>query len=102
MAVWPGFVGIEAELGYWLAEERWGRGYATEAGAAVLAHHFADAEAGDVVSGYFVANDKSGHVLNKLGFRPTEERRRFCLARGYEVDSQAMVLTRAAWQARHG
>src|SRR4051794_9548014 len=27
----------EAELGYWLAPEYWGRGYATEAGRAVMA-----------------------------------------------------------------
>jgi RimJ/RimL family protein N-acetyltransferase len=93
-----GIISLGQELGYWLAEDRWGRGYMTEAARAVIFDHFADPDAGDILSGYFVANERSGHVLQKLGFKPGKERRMYCVARGEEVDSQDMFLTRQRWQ----
>lgn len=95
-----GIISLGQELGYWLAEDRWGRGFMTEAGRAVIDQHFADPAAGDILSGFFVANERSGAVLQKLGFKPTEERRMFCLARGEDVDSQGMILTRTRWADR--
>ena len=58
------------ELGYWLTPDAWGRGYATEAGAAVLR---AARSAGirRVAAGHFLDNPASGRVLRKLGFRAT-------------------------------
>lgn len=57
------------ELGYWIARARWGRGFATEAGRALVdiarALGFASLE-----SGHFIDNPASGRVLEKLGFRP--------------------------------
>nr|WP_255547989.1 GNAT family N-acetyltransferase [Erythrobacter ani] len=58
------------ELGYWIARPFWGQGFATEAGAAVLAiaptlgHE-------TVVASHFLDNPASGTVLRKLGFAPT-------------------------------
>ncbi|WP_295639434.1 GNAT family N-acetyltransferase [Novosphingobium sp.] len=58
------------ELGYWIAQPHWNKGYATEAARALLrlagtlghkqiaAHHFVD-------------NPASARVLAKIGFRPT-------------------------------
>lgn len=58
------------ELGYWIAQAHWNKGYATEAARGVLrlartlghtrvhAHHFVD-------------NPASARVLEKIGFRPT-------------------------------
>lgn len=58
------------ELGYWITPDAWGRGYATEAGRAVL-----DAARARgirrVTAGHFIDNPASGRVLRKLGFRPT-------------------------------
>jgi RimJ/RimL family protein N-acetyltransferase len=60
------------ELGYWLDEAHWGRGYATEAGTALLAE--ADALGlGPVVAGHYADNPASGRVLEKLGFAYTGE-----------------------------
>lgn len=86
----PGLDG--AELGYWIASERGGQGYATEAVRALLslartlghrrivAHHCQD-------------NHASGAVLRKAGFRPTGETRlRFCIERGVEVPAEAYAL----------
>jgi RimJ/RimL family protein N-acetyltransferase len=71
------------ELGYWLAPEAWGRGYATEAGRAVLtiARHALGLKR--LHSGHFVDNPASGRVLQKLGFRSTGKvKGRYSEARG--------------------
>ncbi|KTT70141.1 GNAT family N-acetyltransferase [Sphingomonas sanguinis] len=62
------------ELGYWLTPAAWGRGYATEAGRAVIAmarHALPIARLG---AWHFADNPASGHVLTKLGFRATGQR----------------------------
>ncbi|MCP3734587.1 GNAT family N-acetyltransferase [Sphingomonas sp. RP10(2022)] len=59
------------ELGYWLTPAAWGRGYATEAGRAVIdmaRHALPIARLG---AWHFADNPASGAVLRKLGFRPT-------------------------------
>jgi RimJ/RimL family protein N-acetyltransferase len=58
------------EFGYWITPDAWGRGYATEAGAAVLRAARA-AGIRHVGAGHFLDNPASGRVLRKLGFRPT-------------------------------
>jgi RimJ/RimL family protein N-acetyltransferase len=59
------------ELGYWLAPEAWGRGYATEAGRAVVAIARDALRLKRLHAGPFVDNPASGRVLQKLGFRAT-------------------------------
>lgn len=73
----------EVILGYWIAREHWGKGFATEAARAVLAiartlgHR-------RVAASHFVDNPASGKVLRKAGFRATGEvRPGFSLARGH-------------------
>ncbi len=94
-----GGLGLENELGYWLACSVWGRGYMTEAATALLAHYFADPARTEITSGYFVGNARSGNVLQKLGFENTHLRTRSCKARGHDMDSQEMLLTRDRWQS---
>lgn len=59
------------ELGYWLSPDAWGRGYATEAGRAMLAIARHALGLRRLVSGHFTDNPASGRVLAKLGFRAT-------------------------------
>jgi RimJ/RimL family protein N-acetyltransferase len=59
------------ELGYWLARRHWGRGYATEAGRAVLSAARESLRMRRIEAGHFLDNPASGRVLEKLGFRPT-------------------------------
>lgn len=61
----------ELELGYWLTPDVWGRGYATEAGAAVIRAARESLRIKRLVAGHFIDNQASGKVLRKLGFRPT-------------------------------
>jgi RimJ/RimL family protein N-acetyltransferase len=83
----------EVELGYWIARDYWGRGYASEAARAVLSlaktlGHRA------LVAGHFIDNPASGAVLRKIGFVATGRvRNRFSLARGYETQSVEHRLT---------
>lgn len=59
------------ELGYWIARPYWGLGFATEAGRAVLRLARETLRLPPLVAGHFIDNPASGHVLRKLGFRPT-------------------------------
>lgn len=82
----------EAEIGYWIARDHWGRGYATEAAAAVLriARTLGHRR---VLAGHFADNPASGKVLRKLGFAPTgRPGQRFSAARGHAVDSVEYAL----------
>ena len=58
-----------AELGYWIAEPAWGRGYATEAAAALCAHAFAALGVHRIQARHFTGNAASGRVMQKLGMR---------------------------------
>jgi RimJ/RimL family protein N-acetyltransferase len=75
------------ELGYWLTPSAWGRGYATEAGRAVL--HIARHALGlkQVRARHFIDNPASARVLGKLGFRETGRAATFSRARGRDVAS---------------
>lgn len=60
----------ELELGYWIGKPYWGRGYATEAGRAVLDYARDSLRLPRLTAGHFLDNPTSGRVLSKLGFRP--------------------------------
>jgi RimJ/RimL family protein N-acetyltransferase len=82
------------EIGYWLTPDAWGRGYATEAGRAMLGIARYAMGLTRLVSGHFVDNPASGNVLRKLGFRPTGRvEPQFCRARGHEVDCVKLERT---------
>jgi RimJ/RimL family protein N-acetyltransferase len=74
-----------AELGYWLGRRFWGRGFATEAGIAVVEHAFKALRLAKLTAGYMTDNRPSGRVLEKLGFVKTGEGERPCAARGETV-----------------
>lgn len=95
-----GGIGIDDELGYWLARRAWGRGYATEAGDAVIDAHFADPAADMLRSNHFPGNERSANVLRKLGFRPAGTRAVRSLSLAQTVEAQALVLSREDWRAR--
>jgi RimJ/RimL family protein N-acetyltransferase len=61
----------EAELGYWIARDFWGQGYATEAGQAVLALADGSLRLPRIRARRTLDNAGSANVLRKLGFRPT-------------------------------
>lgn len=60
-----------AELGYWLGVNYWGKGYATEALHAVIDYAFTDLEHEALQAGARVTNPASRRVLEKCGFQWT-------------------------------
>ena len=82
------------EIGYWIGEPYWNRGYASEAARAVLGEAAAHFGAETLISGHFWENHASGRVLTKLGFRYTGEESRWCVARQEKVRCLTMRLAR--------
>ena len=82
------------EVGWRLGEAFRGRGYATEAGAAVVRWGFADCDLDRIVSIYEPGNVASGRVMQRLGFtldRVTSLPHR-------ELEVHVLVLTIGRWE----
>lgn len=58
-----------AELGYWIGVAAWGRGYATEAAAALCDLAFGTLGTHRIQARHYVRNPASGRVMQKLGMR---------------------------------
>lgn len=56
-----------AELGYWIANAFWGRGYATEAARAIVRFGFESLELRRIYAHHMGSNPASGRVLLKAG-----------------------------------
>lgn len=85
----------KAELGYWIGVPFWGRGYATEAGRAVLEYGFKDLGLHRIQARYIVRNPASGRVLEKLGMR-TEGLQRHAIRKWDVFEDVALVAILAA------
>ena len=95
-----GGVTLADDLGYWLARSQHGRGYMTEACAAVLDWHFAARPEDVVVSGYHAGNTASASVQRKLGFVETVRREmRFVRSQQREVEHIGTSLAKAQFDA---
>ncbi|RHW43314.1 N-acetyltransferase [Neobacillus notoginsengisoli] len=55
------------EIAYWVGEEYWGLGYATEAAQAIIQFAFNEKQYHKVFARCFSSNPASGRVLQKLG-----------------------------------
>jgi RimJ/RimL family protein N-acetyltransferase len=62
---WP-----ELEVGWLLGREHWGKGYATEAGAAALDFAWRELGAERVISLVLPGNERSARVASRLGGKP--------------------------------
>ncbi|MEO0731711.1 MAG: GNAT family protein [Bacteroidota bacterium] len=58
-----------AELGYWLAEPFWGKGYVTEAVGAILRYGFTEVGLRRVRAHHMVVNEASGKVMLNNGMQ---------------------------------
>jgi len=87
----------EADLGFILRRDVWGRGYATEAARALVRAAFDELGVTRVVATCDVNNHASAHVLGKAGLHleGTLERHKF--AKGVWWTSYLYTLTRERW-----
>jgi RimJ/RimL family protein N-acetyltransferase len=87
-------------LGYWIGRSHWGRGYATEAVAALADYAFRTYPQDRIGAGVFEDNPASRRVLEKLGFSRAGGHMLQCRAREEAVAVEDMQTTRARWLAR--
>jgi RimJ/RimL family protein N-acetyltransferase len=81
------------ELGYWIARRHWNRGYATEAGEAVVRMARDSFRVPSLAAGHFLDNPASGRVLEKIGFRPTGiVAPRYSAGRGGSAPCRELIL----------
>lgn len=91
-----------AEMGYWVARDRWGRGYATEAARAVLRYAFAERGLHKVVATHLAPNIASGRVMQKIGMRQEGVQREHVLKNGRFVDLVLYGILREDWERQPG
>ena len=90
---------VKGEMGFCIVRSYWGRGFASEMGAAVVARFFLDVDAERVNASVWVGNDASARVLDKLGFAQVGNSTQACVSRGKDMASLDYELCRADWLA---
>ncbi len=85
------------EFGYWLGVPYWGRGYATEAGRAMIDHAFGDLGQETLQAGARVTNPASRRVLEKCGFQWTGVRLTRIRAINSAAPTDRFRLDRGLW-----
>ncbi len=93
-----GGISIEdGEIGYWLAEGQWGKGYATEAAHVVTDHAFEVMGLQRMVARYRLGNEASRRILLGLGFMELGEDAGVSKATGGATTVMKLELSPAAW-----
>jgi [ribosomal protein S5]-alanine N-acetyltransferase len=85
---------LTGQFGYWLGEAHWGKGIATAAGRALVAHAFAHTDFVRLEAAVFAWNPASMRVLEKIGFQRECLRRRSVLKDGQLIDSVLYTAVR--------
>ena len=91
---------LEADIGYELAPNHWGRGYATEAALAVVGFGFRELGLHRISSWCIADNIASARVLEKIGLRLEGRLRENEYFKGEWWDTLVYGLLRAEWEAR--
>jgi len=90
------------ELGYWIGQPWWGRGYATEAARAVLRFGFETMKLHRIHSHHMTRNAASGRVLEKIGMKPEGELREHVLKWGEYEDLRWYGILEEEWEGAEG
>lgn len=90
--------GAGLELGYWLGQPFWNKGYATEAAHALVDLAFRATDADAVMAACRVSNMASRRVIQKCGFQLAGHGMMSSLVAG-QVSTERYKLDRATWVA---
>jgi len=88
----------QVEIGYTLAPEHHGQGYAAEAVKAVLDYLFFTLNKHRITASVDPANQKSINLLKKLGFRQEAHFRKSVLIRGEWCDDVIFAILEEEWK----
>lgn len=101
-----GFCGLEKrtrsagfEIGFWLGEDYWGAGYATEAANALVDQAFRSTDAEQIHAVCRTVNPRSRNVIRKCGFTFVGRDEIDSVAAG-RVPVERYTLSRSAWLER--
>jgi RimJ/RimL family protein N-acetyltransferase len=86
--------GLVGELGYWLGQPYWGRGYGTEGARAMVAFGFDHLGLQGIWAACLPDNRRSIHVLEKAGLVIQGTRRQAFQTRGETYDVPLLALDR--------
>jgi ribosomal-protein-alanine N-acetyltransferase len=90
---------LTMELGYWIGEPFWGRGYAVEACRAVVTQAFEACRPERMQARVIAGNEASERVLDTLGFRFEGTLRSSLLRRGRIEDVKYFSVLKSEWQS---
>ena len=86
------------ELGYWIAEEHWGKGYATEAARALVTYVFENYAVNRMQAHCVVENEPSTKVIERLGFQFEGVARSAVCLRGTFHDVKRYAVLKNEWK----
>ena len=89
-----------AEVGVWLAPEAEEQGYATDAIATLVTYAFEERRLNRVNAGRLATNDRSGALLDRVGFSEEGRRREYYFVEGEYVDRVEYGLLAEEWRER--
>ncbi|MBI2856364.1 MAG: GNAT family N-acetyltransferase [Chloroflexi bacterium] len=92
----------EADIGYELAPEHWGRGYATEAARAIVGFGFRDLELHRISSWCIADNTASARVLERVGLHLEGRLQQNEYFKGRWWDTLLYGLLESEWRAWAG
>ncbi len=99
----PTLLVVNKEIGYWIAPEHWGKGYATEALSFFIDFLFREYSINKVSAHVLATNKASQRVLEKNGFKLEGMLRKHTWdrERGRFEDLLVYRLLREEWEATH-
>lgn len=87
------------EIGYWIGEEHWGKGFATEASRALIDHAFSETAIDALSASCRINNEPSRRVIDKCGFQWVGTGLNQVKALGASVPVDRFVLSRRTWES---
>ena len=93
----------EAEIGYWIAEPYWGRGFIPEAATELIRYAFDVLNMTVIWCGYFDGNEKSKRAGEKCGFKfhHTEYNKEWPLINATKTQ-HVTCITKEEWKNKKG
>ena len=82
----------QLDLGYWIAKDYWGYGFATEASMGLIEYIKNETNFKAITACYVKGNKASANVLKKLGFIEIGECEEYFLSRKKTMDCVDLIL----------
>lgn len=87
-----------AEIGLWIREADWGKGYGTEASRLLVGHAFDELRIHRIIAKVFEGNEASTRIWEKLGFRHEAVHRDAAYRGGQYVDLHQFAILEHEWR----